>query len=58
MIHKMAGQRGNMTRVFSETFKRRFAAILMKKKLFWGVNKWEKDALVVDSADYDMVRSL
>ena len=47
------------TCVFSETFKRRFAAILMKKKLFWGVNRWEKeDALVVDSADYDMVQSL
>ena len=58
MIHKMAQQRGNMTRVFSKTFKRRFAAIVMKKKLFWGVNRWEKDALVVDSADYDMVWSL
>ena len=58
MIHKMARQRGNMTRVFSETSKRWFAAILMKKKLFWGVNRWEKDALVVDSADYDMVQSL
>ena len=59
MIHKMAWQRGNMTHVlFSETFKRQFAAILMKKKLFWEVNRWEKDALVVDSADYDMVRSL
>ena len=57
MIHKMARQRGNMTHVFSETFKR-FAATEMKKKLFWGVNRWEKDALVVDSADYDMVRSL
>ena len=34
MIHKMARQRGNMTHVFSETFKRPFAAILMKKKLF------------------------
>ena len=42
----------------SETFKRRFAAIFMKKKLFWGVNRWEKNALVVDSADYDMVWSL
>ena len=58
MIHKMAQKRCNMTRVFSETFKRRFAAILVKKKLFWGVNRWEKDALVVDSADYDMVQSL
>ena len=58
MIHRMVQQRGNMTRVFSKTFKRRFAAILMKKKLFWGVNRWEKDALVVDSADYDMVQSL
>ena len=58
MIYKMARQRGNMTRVFSETFKQQFATILMKKKLFWGVNRWEKDALVVDSADYDMVRSL
>ena len=38
MIHKMAWQRGHMTRVFSETFKRRFAAILMKQKLFWGVS--------------------
>ena len=54
----MAWQRRNITHVFSETFKQRFAAILMKKKLFWGVNRWEKDALVVDSADYDMVRSL
>ena len=43
-----------MTRVFSKTFKWRFAAILMKKKLFWGVNRWEKDTLVVDSADYDI----
>ena len=25
----------------------------MKKKLFLGVSRWEKDALVVDSADYD-----
>ena len=60
MIHKMAWQRGNMTHVFSETFKRRFTAVLMKKKLFWGLdpNRWEKDALVIDSADYDMVRSL
>ena len=58
MIHKMARQRGNMTHVFFETFKRRFAAILMKKKLFWGVNRWEEDALVVDSADYDMIWSL
>ena len=58
MIHKMTRQRGNMTRVFSETFKHQFAAILMKKKLFWGVNRWEKDAQVIDSADYDMVRSL
>ena len=61
MIHKMARQRGNMTRVFSETFKWWFAAILMKnekKNLFWGVNRWEKDAPVVDSADYDMVLSL
>ena len=32
MIHKMALQRINMTRVFSETFKWRFATILMKKK--------------------------
>ena len=50
-----------MTHVFSEILKRRFAWILIKKKrLFWGVNRWEKDinALVVDSADYDMVRSL
>ena len=47
-----------MTRVFSETFKRRFTAILVKKKLFWGVNRWEKDALILDSADYDMVQSL
>ena len=54
----MARQSGNMTRVFSETFKRRFAAIVMKKKLFWGVNRWEKDALVLDSADYDIVWSL
>ena len=54
----MARQRGNMTRVFSETFKRQFAATLMIKKLFWGFNRWEKDALVVDSADYDMVWSL
>ena len=58
MIHKMAQQPGNMTRVFSETFKQWFAAILMKKKLFWEVNRREKDALDVDSADYDMVRSL
>ena len=58
MIHKMARQRSNMTSVFSKTFKRWFAAILMKKRLFWGVNRWEKDALVVDSADYDMVWSL
>ena len=58
MIHKMARQHNNMTRVFSETFKQRFAAILIKKKLFWGANRWEKDALVVDSADYDMVWSL
>ena len=36
IIHKMAWQRGNMIHVFSETFKRRFAAILMKKKLFLG----------------------
>ena len=43
---------------FPKLFKWRFATILMKKKLFWGVNRWEKDALVVDSADYDMVRSL
>ena len=57
MIHKMAWQRGNMTHVFSETFKRWFATILMKKKLFWGVNRWKEDALVVDSADYDMVQS-
>ena len=35
-----------------------FAALLMKKKLFWVVIRLEKDALVVDSADYDMVRSL
>ena len=41
MIHKMARQYDT----FSETFKRRFAATLMKKKLFWGVNRWEKDAL-------------
>ena len=29
----------------------------MKKKLFWGVNRWENlaDALVVDSADYGIV---
>ena len=47
-----------MTRVFYETFKRRFATILMKKKLFCGANRWEKGALVVDSADYDMVLSL
>ena len=40
------------TCVFSKTFKRRFAAILVKKKL------WEKDALVEDSVDNDMVRSL
>ena len=58
MIHKMERQRGNMTCVFSKTFKQWFAAILMKKKLFWGVNRYEKDALVVDSADYDMVQSL
>ena len=58
MIHKMARQNGNMTHVFSETFKQRFASILMQKKLFWGVNRWEKDVLAVDSADYDMVRSL
>ena len=57
MIYKMAWQGGNMTCVFSETFKQWFAAILMKKKLFWKVNRWEKDALVVDSADYDMVWS-
>ena len=57
MKHKMARQRGNMTRAFSETFKQWFAAVLMKKKLFWGVNRWEKDALVVDSADFDIVRS-
>ena len=55
MIHKMARQHGNMTRVFSETFKRQFAAILMKKKLFCGVNRWEKDAVVIDSADYDII---
>ena len=30
----------------------------MEKKLFWGVNRWEKDAEVIDSADYDMVQSL
>ena len=57
----MAWQRGNKeydTRVFSDTSKLPFAAILMKKKLFWGVNRWEKDAPVVDSADYDMVQSL
>ena len=47
-----------MKHVFSETFKQRFAAILMKKKLFWEINRWEKDALVVDSADYDMIQSL
>ena len=29
-----------------------------EKELMWGVNRWEKDALVVDSADYDMVRNL
>ena len=29
-----------------------------KKKLFWGVYRWEKDALVIDSADYNMVWSL
>ena len=58
MIQKMARQRSNITRIFSETFKQQFAAILMKKKLFWGVNRWEKDTLVVDSADYDMVQSL
>ena len=60
MIHKMAQQHANMTHVFSETFtcKRQFAAILMKKKLIRGVNRWEKDALVIDSAGYDMVRSL
>ena len=58
MIHKMARERGNITRAFSETFKRRFAAILMKKKLFQGVNRWEKDVLVIDSADYDMIQSL
>ena len=51
MIHKVAQQ--PYICVVSETFKRWFAAILMKKKLFWGVNRWEKDALVVDSADYD-----
>ena len=39
-----------MTRVFSETFKRQFGAILMKKNLFWEVNREEKDTLVVDSA--------
>ena len=32
MIHKIARQRGNMTRVFSETFKRRFAAIFDEKE--------------------------
>ena len=57
MIHKMAWQRGNMTRAFSKTFKWRFAAISEKKKLLWGINRREKDALVVDSADYDMVRT-
>ena len=56
MIYKMARQHD--TCVFSETFKRWFAAILMKKKLFWEVNRWEKDALVVDTAGYDMVQSL
>ena len=34
MIHKMVRQRGNMTHVFCETFKPRFAAILIQKKLF------------------------
>ena len=34
-------------------FKWWFAIILMKKDEFWGVNRWEKDALVVDFADYD-----
>ena len=56
MIHKMVRQHD--TCVFSKTFKQQFAAILMKKKLFWGVNWWEKDTLVVDSANYDMVWSL
>ena len=36
----------------------RVIKMLMKKKLFWGVNRWEKYALVADSSDYDMVRSL
>ena len=53
MIHKMPRQHD--TCVFSETFKWRFATIFMKKKLFLGINSWEKDAPVVDSADYDMV---
>ena len=55
MVHKMARQHDT---VFSETFERRFVPILMKKKLFLGVNRWEKNALVVGSADYDMVWSL
>ena len=54
MMHNMVQQHDTC----SETLNGRFAAILMKKKLFLGVNRWEKDALVVDSADYDMVRSL
>ena len=37
MKHKMARQGGNMTRVFSKTFKQLFAAILMKETI-WGVN--------------------
>ena len=56
MVHKMAWQRGNMTRVY---FMKLLMKLLMKKKLFWGVNRLEKEdalvALVVDSADYDKV---
>ena len=58
MIHKMARQRRNMTRVFSETCKRRFATILMKKRnYFEGLTDGRKMPyiVVVDSADCDMV---
>ena len=57
MIHKMARQHD--TCVFSEILSVDLPQFsLMKKKLFWGVNRWEEDALVVDPADYGMVRSL
>ena len=45
-----AAMRHHDTYVFSETFD--------EKETILRVNRWEKDALVVDSADYDMVQSL